>query len=123
MHVMWDCPKIYDFWNRVVQSLSDLIDVQLPMDPALHLLNDDSQICMNERSRKIWLAGLTAAKKIIVQVWVPPHNLSYEHWLNTLLDILFLELSSAKVNGATPRTIRTWKNGIARVKGIIMPRD
>lgn len=123
MHIMWDCPKIYDFWNKVLQALSDLIDIQLPMDPALHLLNDDSKLeGMNERSRKIWLAGLTAAKKIIVQVWVPPHNLAHKHWLNTFLEILFLELSSAKINGATPRTIQTWSNGIARVQDILLER-
>lgn len=34
MHIMWDCPKIHDFWNKVLQSLSDLIDIQLPMDPV-----------------------------------------------------------------------------------------
>lgn len=75
---------------------------------------------MNERSRKIWLAGLTATKKIIVQVWVPPHNLAHKHWLNTLLEILFLELSSARINGATPRTTQTWNNGISRVQDILL---
>ncbi|KAJ8286853.1 hypothetical protein GJAV_G00044100 [Gymnothorax javanicus] len=122
MHVMWDCSKIYDFWIRVIECLSDLIGIQLPIEPALHLLNDESLICMNGRSRKIWLAGLTAAKMIIVQVWVPPHNLSFEHWLNTFLDILFLELFSAKVNGATPRTLQIWNNGISKVKDIIMKK-
>jgi len=33
-HIM--CPKICDFWNKVLQSLSDLIDIQLSMDPVLH---------------------------------------------------------------------------------------
>ena len=123
MHIMWDCPKIHRFWNTVVRILSDVIDFKLPMDPALHLLNDDSQIRMTERARKTWLAGLTAAKKMVVRVWLPPHDLSSEHWLHIFLDILFLELSSARTNGAKPRTIQTWCDGITRVKDILLKKN
>lgn len=60
----------------------------------------------------MWLAGLTAAKKINVQVWLPPHNFSYEHWLYTFFffkDILFLERSSAKVKWCNPTDNRNIK--------------
>ena len=40
-----------------VSAGHDMIGIQLPIDEGLHLLIDDSLICMNERSRKIWLAG------------------------------------------------------------------
>jgi len=91
------------------------------MDPVLHLLNDDSEFeKMDERSRKIWLAGRTAAKKIIVQVWVLPHNLTHKHWLNAFLEILFLYLSSARINFTTSRTIQTWNDGITKVKCILL---
>jgi hypothetical protein len=31
----------------------------------------------------VWLAGTTAAKKILVQKWIPPHQLPFQQWLLT----------------------------------------
>ena len=65
------------------------MEVQLLMDPFVHLLNDDSKLSLTEQSGKSWLAGLTAAKKIITQRWNPPHDISRTHWLRCFLDIVF----------------------------------
>ncbi len=80
-HVVWECPGILDLWEKVVSNIAALTGVQLPMEPALHLLNDDSQLSLVETTHKIWLADLTAAKKIVVQRWKPPHDISRTHWL------------------------------------------
>lgn len=80
-HVLWECPGILDLWEKVIGTIAALTGVQLPMEPAIHLLNDDSQLSLGAKTRKIWLAGLTAAKKIIVQRWKPPHDVSKAHWL------------------------------------------
>ena len=61
----------------------------------LHLLNDNPKAFISERMHKTWLAGLTAAKKIIAQQKNPPHDLPPKQWLWCLLDILYLELPSS----------------------------
>ena len=65
VHMVWECPGISELWGRVIRTLSDLMEVQLPIDHFVHLLNDDSKWSLTEKSREIWLAGVTAAKKII----------------------------------------------------------
>lgn len=57
----------FDFWGKVINTLAGLMGVQLPMEPAVHLLNDDSHLSLTEIACRVWLAGLTAAKKIIVR--------------------------------------------------------
>ena len=119
MHLVWECPGVLEFWGKVINSLVDLVGVQLPMEPAVHLLNDDSHLSLTERTRKIWLAGLTAAKKIIVQRWKPPHDISHTHWLRNFLDISYLELSSARINNAQPNTIQGWTDLISTLKDLL----
>lgn len=60
----WECPGILDFWGTVVNTLTGVIGVILPMDPVVHLLNDDSRLSLTDKARKIWLAGLTAGRLI-----------------------------------------------------------
>ena len=81
MHVLWECPDVQRFWVKGVDRVSDLVGMKLQLEPALLLLNDDSRLKITEIERKIGLAGMTAAKKIIVMRWLPPHLLSIKHWL------------------------------------------
>ena len=108
LHVLWECPDVQRFWVKVVDKMSDLIGRKFPLDPALLLLNDDSRSKIAEVERKLWLAGMTAAKKIIVLRWLPPHQLSIKHWLQALLEVIYLEWSSARINNSKPQTLQMW---------------
>uniref|UniRef100_A0A8P4GNG7 Uncharacterized protein n=1 Tax=Dicentrarchus labrax TaxID=13489 RepID=A0A8P4GNG7_DICLA len=47
----------YWFEDDKISAWKVLTGVQLPMEPALHLLNDDSQLSLGGKTRKIWLCG------------------------------------------------------------------
>ena len=120
LHVMWECPEVSRLWRKVIEIVTDVTGVQFPMDPAVHLLNDDSHLSLAEKNRKVWLAGLTAAKKIVVQRWKSPHDISTVHWLRSFLDISYMELSSARVNNAQPHTLAIWENLISKLKDLLL---
>lgn len=65
MHMMWDCTKVNTFWQSVASSLSIIIGKNVPLVPALFLLNDDSDFELPISYRRILLAGITAAKKLV----------------------------------------------------------
>ena len=119
MHILWECPDVQRFWRNVVEKVSMLVGRQLPLSPALLLLNDDSNCKMSERGRKLWLASMTAAKKLIVLRWLPPHQLSTRRWLQNLLEVVFLELSSARINGARTQTLEMWSTAAERTKAFL----
>jgi len=62
--------------------------------------------------KRIWLSGLTAAKKMLATRWKPSHTLSLHHWWNLLLDILALELSVARSHGAKGQAMRSWSEAL-----------
>ncbi len=115
----WESLGVLHFWEKAIKTLTDLMGVQLPMDPVIHLTNHDSKLHLSEKSCKIWLAGLTAAKRIIVQRWKPPDDISITHWLRSFLDITYLDLSSARINDARAGTVPIWTNLITDLKVLL----
>ena len=105
-------------WRKVIEIVTDVTGVPFPVDPAVHLLNDDSHLPLVEFFSQLWLAGLTAAKKIVVQRWKSPYDTSTVHWPRSFLDISYMELSSARVNNAQPHTLAMGENLISRLKDL-----
>ncbi len=83
------------------------------MEPAL-LLNDDYRFKITETERKLWLAGMTTAKKIKVS-----RSITIKHWLQTLLDVIYRECLSARINNAKPRTLEMWEKAAEDVKRLL----
>ena len=114
-HMMWECPSAQAFWGRVSKVLSELLGTVITCNPILLLLNNDSQINITGKQRKLLLSGLTAAKKLLVQRWLPPHDLSTRKWLIYFHDTVLLELSSAQINNAKPSTLEMWSGASAQI--------
>ena len=96
--------------------LSELLGTAITRNPILLLLNNDSQLYLSEKQRKLLLSGPTAAKKLLVQRWLPPHNLSTRKWLIYFHDIVLLELSTAWINNAKAPTLEVWSGAAAQIK-------
>uniref|UniRef100_A0A0E9WYF9 Uncharacterized protein n=1 Tax=Anguilla anguilla TaxID=7936 RepID=A0A0E9WYF9_ANGAN len=117
LHMFWECPVILDFWKWVAQTLSDLLAVKLPLSPALLLLGDNANIVLNLQKRRLFMAGLTAAKSIL-NGWFEPQCDRGSVWLRFYLSILILERSTAKLHGASTMTLNNWTKGIDFIKAL-----
>ncbi len=53
-------------------------------------------------------AARTAAKKVILKLWLDPSTPVMFTWMSSLLDIALLECTTAKIHGATRKTIQFW---------------
>ena len=90
------------------------------MDPVLILLCDDSQLDLTKKKQKLLLSGFTAAKKVLVQRWLPPHDLSMRKWLTYFHEVVLLERSAARINKARPSTIDLWSELASRIKAKLL---
>lgn len=123
LHMVWECEEVQEFWHKIAKTIGDIIGRPIPIDPIVWLLNDDSKLQLFEKQRKIWLAGSTAAKKMIVQRWLPPHSLSMHQWMAYFLDIVLLELSTARINKAKQKTINLWKDTAQQISDMLNSTD
>lgn len=107
-HMMWECPDVLEFWDEVASKLSNLLSVIVPRSPTVLLLNDLSTIHITKHRKRLLLAGLTAAKRMIALRWKPPHLISVRLWILSFLDIIYLEQSVARIHGACEANVALW---------------
>ncbi len=118
MHMFWDCPRIAFLWSLVQDLLSDLLKTPIQKDPLLFLLLDDSSLSLSVNQKRILSASLTAAKKVILKLWFDPSTPVRLTWMSYLLDIACLECTTAKIHGATRKTIQFWLDLIDTVSDL-----
>ncbi len=114
IHMFWDCPRIALLWSLVQDLLSDLLKTQIQKDPLLFLLLDDSSLSLSVNQKRI----LSAAKKVILKLWLDPSTPVRLTWMSYLLDIARLECTTAKIHGATRKTIQFWLDLIDTVSDL-----
>lgn len=117
-HMFWECPPVMDFWSQVASKLSMLLGVTIPCSPDSLILNNFSHVNLKMAKRRILLAGLTAAKKMVATCWKPPHCLSIHAWSMMFLDIAYLELSVARVHRAWSDAVEAWQGFVLHLQRI-----
>ncbi len=76
--------------------------------PDLLFLDGFSGLALSPQQRNLLLAALTAAGRVLVSRWIPPHLVTGRLWGLSLLGIVSVELSAARVHGAEASTLGTW---------------
>ena len=114
-HMVWQCPEVNRFWYSVSSIMSSIIKGPIPLSPCLLLLNDTSSLKLTINNRRRLLAGLTAAKRMIVCRWKPPHTLLMRRWLSSYRDIVQLELSTARLHYAKMSNIDCWSELLEKI--------
>lgn len=119
IHMFWDCPPVGQFWSNVASKLSELLQLTVPVSICVLVLNDLSTFNLSKFNKRVVFAGLTAAKKMIATRWKPPHSLAIKAWILSFLDVIYLELSTARVNGANERTLNSWRTIAVSLKDML----
>jgi len=108
VHMFWECPPVATFWKTVTEVLSNIVSVRVPVSMPVLLLNDFTCLPMPKHLKCMVLAGLTAAKKMLATRWKPPHELSKRQWMLSFLDVIYMEQSTARINGAKGIVQQSW---------------
>lgn len=116
IHMYWECPPVACFWKKVATQLSDIFSLTVPVCPTVLLLNDVSVLPAPIHKKRLILAGLTAAKKLVAMRWKHPDRLSLSMWILTYLDVIYLEVSTARVIGVKESNIALWLSAARKLK-------
>ncbi len=83
------------------------------------VLNDLSTLNISKLKKRVIFAGLTAAKKMITTRWKPPHSLTIKAWTLYFLDVVYMELSTARINGTNESTLNAWRSTADSLKDML----
>lgn len=118
-HMMWECPEVTDLWSMIAEKLLTILSTAIRPSPSVLLLNDVSQLHLRAAQKHVFFSGLTAAKKLLALRWKPPHTLSFRQWALTFLDIVYLELSTARLHGEREDNGNKWSNIAEKIKEMV----
>lgn len=118
-HMVWECPGVVRFWELVADKLSAMLQVTVPLAPSVLILNELSQLSLQKSQERVFLSGLTAAKKMVATRWKPPHTLTLRQWVLSFLDVVYLKLSMVCIYGAKEGTIRLWTQAVEDLKDLL----
>lgn len=85
MYMFLSCPELSNYWKDIIQILSQVTNMTVPLDPSLILLGDDSVLPVNicSKTRFIQLAVI-AANKCTAIIWKSDTPPSKQMWLKEL---------------------------------------
>lgn len=118
-HMTWECAGVKHLWKMVTNNLSVIQKISVPLSPSLLLLNNPQHLNFNRLNKRVFLAGLTDAKKMIATRWKHQTLLTRRQWLLSFIDIGYLELSTACSHGAKEESIRLWTNTIKTLESFL----
>lgn len=110
--MFWDCPQTVS--GHCCMHI-DLIDDTVPVAIHVLILNNLSNFNISKPKKRVILAGLTAAKKLIATRWKPPHSLTTHSWILSFLDVIYMELSTA----FNENTLNTWRSTADSLKNML----
>ena len=116
LHMIWECPGVAALWKEVAQTLSEILNINIPYSIKTLLLNDSSDLELSVKQKRVWLAGLTAAKRLIAMRWKNPHPFTKQKWLIDFLDITNMEHCIASTHRAKEDNIKLWKDTEQKIK-------
>ncbi len=119
LHFWGECSALSLFWSQLAHVISFLLERDVDLTPDLFFLNNFSELALSLQQRNLLLAALTAAKKMLVSLWVPPHSVTRRVWGLSLLDIVSMELSTACIHGEKTQTLKTWNATFDIVKSFV----
>ena len=106
--MFWDCPVIFKFWFHVNSVLADILDILYVPNPVFCLLNDNSDMHLKQILFKIIFAGFTSAKIFFFENWFTPDMCMKSFWIHSLVNIVNIERTTARLNKARPVTVQAW---------------
>lgn len=83
-HILWDCPKMREYWHSTVEIMSEVVGAAVPLDARWQILGVTGDVTWS-RWDKVWLALATVmAKRNIVRLWGADLAPTVEGWIHDL---------------------------------------
>lgn len=107
-HMVWDCPVIQTFWSEVVQLLSDVLSVPIPLTPEVCLFGILDEEVWSHHTRVFLRETLFLARKAIALRWMGDRRPSLSQWRNLVNLVIPLNSIIYKHRGCPSKFDKVW---------------
>ncbi|KAG9283901.1 WD repeat-containing protein 3 isoform X1 [Astyanax mexicanus] len=112
-HCLWTCPKIREFWEKVIDRVSDISSTRLPLCPKLFILGlVPSDLRLSNAEKKMVYMCSLQAKYCIATSWKAMEAPSVNVWFKSLSNTLALEKLTYAKKGKLRSFYKIWEQFI-----------
>uniref|UniRef100_A0A8C9Z481 Uncharacterized protein n=1 Tax=Sander lucioperca TaxID=283035 RepID=A0A8C9Z481_SANLU len=93
VHSLWTCPEVTALWDGVRDTLSKVLNINVPLDPATCLLGIEPQGINCKSAQNIVTLACLATKSLILMNWKVSKANCFDmyNWLDEFLNLRSME--------------------------------
>ena len=118
LHVFWTCPKLKDFWKMVRDTIKDVLDIELGVNPATYLLLD-LPMAMTKFKKSLLRHFLTAARACVPILWKSTSSPTRQQWIGRISEIQQMEKLTAGIREQEDSYRSVWSPYISYREGAL----
>ena len=111
IHLIWRCPKLHRYWEKVSQCITRVAQVPVPLDPLVYLLGAIDPGEFTKGKYYMVTRLLYLARKLIAHYWMASGVLTGKQWIayvNSLLGREHLAYKRRKAEGKFEDIWHSW---------------
>lgn len=115
LHCWWECPVIHSFWEKVIEVISGMTSLNLPVCPKLVLFDRMEEIMATKVQKDLISKLLAAARLTIAAGWKDSSPPLIQSWHDKIWDLFILDkltqvtqATSVYTSKAYERFVATW---------------
>lgn len=118
MHMLWDCPRIQEFWVGISAQIERIQRHKIPFSPSLFVLGDPSLLRDLSPSDAEWIQTvLRLGRKLIMCEWKASEAPSVNSWFSQLGHLAALEKLTFRLMNKVDLYMLKWNNWETHIKG------
>ena len=110
IHIMWFCPVISRFWQEIIQILSSVLNMPVPLTPETCLLGILDEITWSRYHKIMLRETLFTARKTITVKWIQVKPPAVKNWIRAVNQILPFEKVLYMHRGCSTKYNKIWDN-------------
>lgn len=110
LHCLWECPRIQKFWKDVINCLSEVFHINVPLNAKLCVLGIyPLNFIQRQKQTMLLNFGLLQARRVIALNWKSADAPSMKQWIKELSECLGLERLTYIAKGKQKQFVHLWE--------------
>lgn len=107
-HVFWSCKIIQEFWQKSIEELTAMFNIEIKNDP-LNLLLGNMPENMKENDSHLFLIARITIIKQITNNWLKPCNLIHTKWKDLICKVYEMEKITMRLRNKAEEFESRWE--------------
>ena len=117
MHMLWDCPKVHEFWLGISTQIGGIQKYKIPFSSRLFVLGDPSLLKGLSPPDAEWIqTAHMLGRKLIISEWKASNAPSVSTWFSQLGQLAAVEKLTFRLMNKVDLYMLKWNNWETHIK-------